>query len=61
MRFYTEKQLREEIDKALCEARRKEDLAMRLERIDDEIRELRERIWSLEHPPTMNPREEANK
>lgn len=62
MRLYTEKELREEVEKRLYEERMREDLRQRFERIEYEIRELRERVWCLEHPPTMeimNERKES--
>lgn len=57
IRLYTEKEIREEIEKRMYEERKEEELRQRLERFECEIRELRERVWCLEHPPTMDPKE----
>lgn len=59
LRLYTEKAIWEEVEKRLYQEREKEELRQRLERFECEIRELRERVWSLEHPPVVNPKEET--
>lgn len=58
LRLYTEKAIWEEVEKRLYAEREKEELRQRLERFECEIRELRERVWCLEHPATMDPKGE---
>lgn len=59
IRLYTEKAIRVEVEKRLHEEHEKEELGKRLEIIEREIRELRQKVWCLEHPPVVNPKEAA--
>lgn len=58
IRLYTERAVREEVAKRLAKEEEKQRLRRRLEDMDCEIRELRERVWCLEHPPTTDPKGE---